>query len=93
MTDIKSLTARQLHNEIQRRDAEWSRKLDATIKAGMGDFRHADLVEMAGRSSLVPRATLAREYLAARESWREAHDELDRHREYHGGDKPIRPVA
>lgn len=91
MADLATLSAKKLHEVIARCDARWSEMLDATIRAGMGDYRHSDMVETAKGSSLLSKTSLARDYLNARHDWKVAHDELDRRRTFHGSDRPIKP--
>ena len=90
MSDLESLSAKKLHAVIAQRDARWSAALDATLRAGMSDMRHSDIVELAKGSALLSRAQIARDYLNARHDWKVAHDELDRRKDFHGSDKPIR---
>ena len=89
MLNLETLSAKKLHETIKRLDARWSETLDATIKAGMGNFTHTQMVECAGKSSLITRACLARDYLNARRDWVAAQAELDRRKAYHGSDRPI----
>ena len=90
MSDLETLSAKKLHALIVKRDAHWKATLDATIAAGMGEMRFSDIVELAKGSKLLGKVQLANDYLNARLDWRNAHDELDRRKAYHGGDKPIK---
>ncbi|MGF7008126.1 hypothetical protein [Aminobacter sp. BE322] len=90
MTDLTTLSAKKLHELITRRNARWAEVLDATIAAGMGQMRFADIVELAKGSSLLSKANLARDYLNARLDVKAAWDELDARKAYHGSDKPIK---
>jgi len=87
--NLETLSAKKLHEVIKRRDARWRETLDATLKAGMCDFTHSQMVEYAKGSSLSYRVNVARDYLGARHDWKVAMDELDRRKAYHGSDKPI----
>lgn len=89
-SDLSTLSAKKLAAVIERTNKRWGECLDATIAAGMGDFRFADIVEAAKGSSLCSRANVARDYLNARLDRLAALDELDRRMKWHGSDKPIR---
>lgn len=90
MSDLAKLSAKKLHALIAMRDERWKSTLDATIRAGMGEMRYSEIVELAKGSKLLHKVQLANDYLNARLDWRNAHDELDRRKAYHGGDKPIK---
>lgn len=90
MTDLSTLSAKKLHAVIAARDARWKAVLDATIAAGMGEMRFSDIVDLAKGSKLLTKVQIANDYLNARLDWRNAHDELDRRKDYHGSDKPIK---
>lgn len=90
MSDLAKLSAKKLHEVIARRNAHWTKTLDATIAAGMGEMRFSDIVDLAKGSSLVSKVVLARDYLNAWRDWKAANDELDARRTYHGSDKPIK---
>lgn len=90
MSDLAKLSAKKLHEVIARRNAHWTKTLDATIAAGMGEMRYSEIVELAKGSSLVSKVVLARDYLNARHDWKAAMDELDARKAYHGSDKPIK---
>ena len=92
MNDLETLSAKKLHILIAERDARWKAALDATIAAGMGEMRYSEIVELAKGSKLLHKVQLANDYLNARLDWRNAHDELDRRKDYHGSDKPIKRV-
>lgn len=93
MSDLETLSAKKLHEVIARCDKRFAEALDATIKAGMAELRHSDLVELAKGSSLLVKTKIALDYLNARRDWRVAIDELDRRKAYSGTDKPIkRPI-
>ena len=91
--DLATLPAKKLHAVIAKREAERGAALDATIAAGMGMMRHAEIEALACGSSLLANTHLAREYLRTRAEWLEAHAELDARKAYHGGDKPIKRAA
>lgn len=93
MSDYAKLSAPKLHKVIAARYARYTETLDATLRAGMGDLRHSDLVELAKGSSLLVKSNLARDYLNARHDWKVVADELDARRDYHGSDKPIKRPA
>lgn len=90
MTDISKLSGPKLHALIAKRDAARGAALDATIAAGMGMMRHADIVALSTGSDLIANVRIAREYLMTRAEWENANDELEARRKYHGGDKPIK---
>lgn len=90
MSDLATLSAKKLHEVIARRNAHWTKTLDASIAAGMSHYRFSDMVEAAKGSSLISKTLLARDYLNARHDWEVAHDELDARMTYHGSDKPIK---
>jgi len=90
MSDLSTLSAKKLHEVIERRNAHWKATLDATIAAGMGGLRYSDIVELAKGSALLNKTQLALNYLNARHDWTVAMDELDARKAYHGGDKPIK---
>lgn len=93
-TDYSKLSAKKLHEVIAKREARWSEMLDAVIKAGWGNARYSDIVEMAKGSSLLDSTKLAQDYLNARHDVDVVRDELDARRRWHGSDKPIkRPVS
>lgn len=87
--DLSKLSAKALHAEIHKRDMARCKALDATIRAGMGNMRHADIVELSKGSSLLSRVMLARDYLTTCAAWVEADDELMARKRWHGTDKPI----
>lgn len=91
MSDLEKLSAKKLHAVIASRNARWSKLLDDTIIAGMGNYRFSDMVELAKGPSLLSKVVLARDYLNARHDFQVATDELARRQRYHGGDKPIKP--
>ncbi len=93
MANLETMSARKLAEEIARRKAVWSARLDDTIAAGMGDMRHSDMVEYSKGSSLRSRVVTARNYIAATAALREAEAELDRRKQWHGSDKPIKRRA
>lgn len=93
MSDLETLSAPKLRAVIERCKSRWDEVLDATIAAGMGNLRHADLVELAKGSSLLSKTVLARDYLNARQDWAVAMNELDARKDYHGSDKPIKRRA
>lgn len=90
MTDLAKLSAKRLHEVIASRDAIWTKMLNETIAAGMGQLRHSEIEQLAKGSSLLTKTRIARDYLSARQEWREALGELDARKAYHGSDKPIR---
>lgn len=90
MSNLSNLSGPKLQALIAARNARWSAALDATLRAGMGEMRHSDIAELARGSSLVNRVAIAREYIDARSDWAAAMDELDKRRDYHGSDKPIK---
>ena len=90
MSDLETLPAKKLHALISKRDAHWKTTLDATIAAGMGEMRYSDIFELAKGSKLLHRVQIANDYLNARLDWRNALDELERRKAYHGSDKPIK---
>lgn len=92
MSDLSTLSAKKLHEVIARRDAHWTKTLDATIAAGMGQMRFSEIVEFAKGSDLLPKVQLARDYLNARHDWKVARDELDYRMSYQGNDKPVKRV-
>jgi hypothetical protein len=56
----------------------------------MGTMRHNE-IELLAKLSCPPYETkIARDYIHAVVAWREATDELDARKQYHGGDKPIK---
>lgn len=93
MSDLATLSAPKLRAVIAKRDARWREMLDATLRAGMNDLRHSDLVELAKGSSLSGKTLIARDYLNARHDWKVAMDELDARKEFHGSDRPIKRKA
>lgn len=93
MPDLSTLSAKKLREVIARRNARWGEMLDATLRAGLGSATHAQMVELARGSALLPKTQIARDYLNARHDWKVAMDELDARRDYHGSDKPIRRSA
>lgn len=90
MTDLATLSAKKLNEVIARRDAHWSKTLNASIAAGMGQMRFSDIVECAKGSALLHRTKLAQDYLNARHDWKVARDELDARMAYQGNDRPIK---
>lgn len=91
MTDLAKLSAKKLREVIAKRNARWSEMLDVTIRAGMGNYRHSDMVDAAKGSSLLSKTSIAGDYLNARHDWKVANDELDRRMAFHGSDRPIKP--
>jgi hypothetical protein len=90
MTDLTKLSGPKLRAIIAKRETERNAALDATIAAGMGQMRHADIVELSNGSPLLVNTQIARTYLTTRQAWLEAMDELDDRKRYHGSDKPIK---
>lgn len=90
MSDLAKLSAKKLHAVIAQREKHWSATLDATIRAGLGEVRYSEMVELAKGSSLLARTAVALAYLNARHDVKAAWDELDARKAYHGSDKPIK---
>lgn len=87
MVDLTALSPAKLHKEIAKRESVYRASLDSMIKAGLGDMRGTDIKAAARGDALLSQTALCREYLAARDAYKDAADELDRRKRYHGSDK------
>jgi len=91
--NLAKLSGPKLRAHIEKLDAARGVALDATIAAGMGMKRHAEIALLAKLSCPPYETHIAREYIRTRAAWLEALEELDARKRYHGGDKPIKRVA
>lgn len=88
--DLAKLSAKKLQAEIAKRDAAHMWNVDAFIQSGRGYMTGEAIREAAKGSGLLILTQLARAWVKSSDARREAWDEEEARRRYHGSDKPIK---